>query len=185
MPETSSLPVIVGVDVGPVHSAAAVLDEHAIWHLGPLTLNDDHTLACAQFRAQLLRLVRRFQSGRMVVEGFEWHGKVTHVEPRLHELIGVARSLSSVVLVDVVWPNVWQEAIVGHRASGMNHGWSTGSWKREVRQAVLLQLKARGIPRGEEWIGDDPGNHKADAVGIALYGADCARLSKLHCAISS
>lgn len=168
--------IVAGIDPGKIHTGWAVLTPCEILGCGMWSLNVDLTRGCGQFRRYVQDLLNRFHPDRLAIEAWVWEGAHTDSSEATVGLVCIARSFCEQVLVEVIPPREWSEAIVGHRPSGMAHGWSKPSWKRSIRAAVLLQLQARGIRDGAALLGEDPGNHATDATGLSLYSLDQAQL---------
>jgi len=163
---------ILALDPGATHTGVCVLADNQI-RLTTLWLLDG-TLpeVCAVIRRRARALVRTHAIDRLVIEDYTWQGRHTTERVRQLRLLGALESLCEEVFVMEVAPREWMLAIVGSLGSGSNQ-WGTTTWKATIRQAVERQLRARGIG----WLDaeKDPGGHRYDAIGLALYAHDLMR----------
>jgi hypothetical protein len=168
MPER---PVICGIDVGVTHHGVAVVDTAV--RAVQVVRTGRETSACALLVGTVLELIDAFRVTAVAVEDYHGRRIFTRAERPILLHTGALLSLEYVrpgLLVLTVPIQAWQDGIVSERPVPRRDGGTAGLWKQTVRRRVELQLQARGL-RWEDPTGD-PGGHKADAVGIALYAQD-------------
>jgi hypothetical protein len=162
---------IMGIDPGPRRTGVAVYGTHGVIEVSVWELEEDFCRACADFRARIEKCMLRLDVGMLAVEDTILEGKYFVPNVKVFGMGCVARSLCASVLVQFYTPKEWMSAIVGQAPQVSGFGWTSALWKRTVRGAIGLRLKEMGID-GERLLGEDEGNHKADALGVALYAGD-------------
>lgn len=168
---------ILGVDPGPRHTGMAVHNRSGFLLADVWELDEDWSRACSQFRARLEEAMERYNTELIAVEDTLIEGRYFTPNVRVLGLGSIVRSLCDKVLVQAYQPLEWMKAITGETPRNFGFAWTSPMWKRTVRDAVLLRLKEMGVD-GKQLLGEDPGNHRADAMGIALYASDKARMQQ-------
>jgi hypothetical protein len=121
-------------------------------------------------------ICRRFRPQVLAIELFHWQGTYATTEPPMLLLTGALCTVPGPEVV-LIPPDVWQAAIVGTKPPH-GPGATREAWKRLVRSRVELALIARGMRWRDG--SPDPGGHRYDALALAMYCQDTARLAGLE-----
>jgi hypothetical protein len=167
-------PVVLGCDPGEKNVGLAVLGDQEILHSSLLYRGKTSwDQFCVQFQDEMTRLVKTYTVDLIATEAFSWYGEYAKVEPPIRELIGITRTFSRTIPVQVIEAKVWSQAITGTKPA-KGYGFDRQRlWKSAIRAALTRRLELMGIDLTEV-VGKDDGNHRVDAISLALFAQDCA-----------
>jgi Holliday junction resolvasome RuvABC endonuclease subunit len=169
-------PVVLGCDPGDRNTAFGVMGDGVILHSSLLyRASTPWDAYCVTFQDEMTRLLKIYAVNMVAVESFVWYGEYAKVEPPIRELIGITRTFSRTIPVEVIEAKVWSQAITGTKPAKGTGFDRNRLWKSAIRAALSRRLQLMDIDL-DAVVGKDHGNHRTDALALALFCQDWAHI---------